>query len=54
MVAMHHTAANEFAIPRTRGVIPAAAGLIAAGALFVIYPALRPFSDEVSLEGAVG
>ena len=52
MVAMPHTATSPFAIPRTRGVIPTAAGLLVAGALFVIYPALRPFSDEVSLEGA--
>ena len=52
MVAMPHAATSPFAIPRTRGVIPTAAGLLVAGALFVIYPALRPFSDEVSLEGA--
>ena len=52
MVAMHHAATSQLAIPRTRGVVPTAAGLLVAGALFVIYPALRPFSDEVSLEGA--
>ena len=30
----------------------AAAGLGAAGVLFVLYPAVRPFSDETTLEGA--
>ena len=30
----------------------AAAGLAIAGVLFVLYPALRPFSDETTLEGA--
>ncbi|WP_138494388.1 hypothetical protein [Paenibacillus pinistramenti] len=30
-----------------------AASLVIAGILFVIYPALRPFSDETSLEGAI-
>lgn len=29
-----------------------AAALVIAGILFIIYPALRPFSDEVSLQGA--
>jgi hypothetical protein len=29
-----------------------AAALIIAGCLFVLYPAIRPFSDEVSLQGA--
>jgi len=29
-----------------------AAALVVAGALFVLYPALRPFSDETSLQGA--
>ena len=30
----------------------AAAGLAVAGVLFVLYPAIRPFSDETTLEGA--
>ena len=29
-----------------------AIALIVAGVFFVLYPALRPFSDEVSLQGA--
>jgi hypothetical protein len=29
-----------------------ASALIIAGCLFVLYPAIRPFSDEVSLQGA--
>jgi hypothetical protein len=39
------------ALTRTR-IRSAAAGLAIAGALFVLYPALRPFSDETTLEGA--
>lgn len=35
--------------PRTR---LSAAALVVAGLLFILYPTLRPFSDEVSLEGA--
>jgi hypothetical protein len=30
----------------------AAAGLLFAGACFVVYPAIRPFSDEVTMQGA--
>jgi TM2 domain-containing membrane protein YozV len=29
-----------------------AAALVAAGVLFVLYPAIRPFSDEISMQGA--
>lgn len=40
---------TEPAVSRTR---LSAAALLCAGILFVLYPALRPFSDEVSLQGA--
>ena len=30
-----------------------AISFVLAGIFFVLYPALRPFSDEVSLQGAV-
>jgi hypothetical protein len=31
-----------------------ALALAVAGVLFVLYPAIRPYSDETSLEGAAG
>ena len=42
-------------VPRTANAFRvrlAAMALIVAGILFVLYPALRPFSDEASLQGA--
>jgi hypothetical protein len=38
--------------PRVRGFVAAGLCLIVSGVFFVLYPAVRPFSDEVTLQGA--
>ena len=40
------------AAPSARRILVAAAALATAGVLFVLYPAIRPFSDETTLAGA--
>ena len=53
-VSRHSTTKGNTAAPRVTAtrVRLSAAALIIAGFLFVLYPAMRPFSDEASLQGA--
>ncbi len=44
--------ANSDSAPNAFGSRLAALSLVASGILFVLYPAIRPFSDESSLQGA--
>ncbi len=55
-VLMHERTVRDVPAPRsvgrTGGAGPGAFALAAAGVLFVLYPAIRPFSSETGLEGA--
>jgi hypothetical protein len=53
-VSRHSTTKGTTVAPRVTAtrVRLSAAALIIAGFLFVLYPAMRPFSDEASLQGA--
>src|SRR5215218_11162161 len=53
-VSRHSTTKGTTVAPRVTAtrVRLSTAALIIAGLLFVLYPAMRPFSDEASLQGA--